>query len=80
MWDPIAFPTHFRYDRSREKAFTTHLTNMNENIKLEDNRYKNCKYCEVLFKKTRSWKLFCSASCRKKYWDENNPRGKLIVN
>lgn len=36
----------------------------------------SCEVCGESYIKTRAWKKYCSAGCRFKMWDVNNPRVK----
>ena len=35
---------------------------------------KKCKNCPEVFEIKRNWQEFCSAKCRREYWDKYNPR------
>jgi hypothetical protein len=38
---------------------------------------KKCLQCKDNFIQTRKTRIFCSTSCRFKYWNERHPRVKL---
>ncbi len=47
---------------------------MSKNTPKKELKKRNCVECDVVFKRTREWQLFCSRKCRSVYHNKNKSK------